>query len=66
MPTSDTPKERVTIRLDKEIMEYFRDKSAQTEAPYQTLINSALKKQIAQDKADAHKQAEARKAAGFQ
>lgn len=39
-------KERITIKLDEEILEYFRSKSAETSAPYQTLINKALKEHV--------------------
>jgi predicted DNA binding CopG/RHH family protein len=35
-------KKQITIRLDEETLEYFRQLSAETEIPYQTLINLYL------------------------
>lgn len=40
----DPGKERITIRLDKDILEYFRDQVERANGGnYQTLINSALR-----------------------
>jgi len=36
-------KKRVTIRLDQETIEYFKDLSEETGIPYQTLINLYLR-----------------------
>ena len=36
-------KQSVTIRLDKDVIEYFRDLSKQTNTPYQTLVNDFLR-----------------------
>ena len=35
-------KKQITIRLDEETLEYFRELSVETEIPYQTLINLYL------------------------
>lgn len=44
-------KTRVTIRLDNEILEWFREKAdSQGGGNYQTMINQALKEYIHQDK----------------
>jgi uncharacterized protein (DUF4415 family) len=39
-PKSDNPKEQVTLRLDAEVLEHFREGGA----GWQTRINSALRK----------------------
>lgn len=36
-------KQQVTIRLDREAVEYFKRLSAETDIPYQVLINLFLK-----------------------
>jgi predicted DNA binding CopG/RHH family protein len=36
-------KKQVTIRLEEEIVDYFKSLSEETEIPYQTLINLYLK-----------------------
>ena len=36
-------KKQITIRLDEAVLEYFKDLSADTEIPYQTLINLYLR-----------------------
>ena len=35
-------KKQITIRLDEQTLQYFKDLSAETEIPYQTLINLYL------------------------
>jgi predicted DNA binding CopG/RHH family protein len=35
-------KKQITIRLDEQTLRYFKDLSAETEIPYQTLINLYL------------------------
>ncbi|MBW7863876.1 MAG: BrnA antitoxin family protein [Candidatus Hydrogenedens sp.] len=35
-------KKQVTLRLDPEVIEYFKEKSGDTGIPYQTLINLYL------------------------
>jgi len=35
-------KKQITIRLDDQTLQYFKDLSAETEIPYQTLINLYL------------------------
>ncbi len=41
-PYAKRLKKQITIRLDEETLEYFRDLSEETEIPYQTLINLYL------------------------
>ncbi|MCK9505666.1 MAG: BrnA antitoxin family protein [Porticoccaceae bacterium] len=41
-PPAETPKQQVTLRLDAEVLEYFRA----TGAGWQTRLNDALKEQI--------------------
>jgi len=36
-------KKQVTIRLDEQTLEYFKELAADTEIPYQTLINLYLR-----------------------
>ena len=36
-------KQSVTIRLDKDVIEYFKRLSEQTSTPYQTLVNDFLR-----------------------
>ena len=36
-------KKQITIRLDEETLEYFKDLAEDTEIPYQTLINLYLR-----------------------
>jgi uncharacterized protein (DUF4415 family) len=36
-------KKQVTIRLEEDVVDYFKDLSEETEIPYQTLINLYLK-----------------------
>ncbi len=48
--TPEPGKTRITIRLDNEILDWFRDKvNSQGGGNYQTLINLALKEYISQD-----------------
>lgn len=35
-------KRQITIRLDSEVVEYFKSMSTETDIPYQTLINMYL------------------------
>jgi uncharacterized protein (DUF4415 family) len=42
-PYASRLKKQVTIRLDGETLAYFRELAAQTEIPYQTLINHFLR-----------------------
>ena len=39
-------KESITIRLDRDIMEYFRSLSGDVGLPYQTIINLVLKEYV--------------------
>jgi predicted DNA binding CopG/RHH family protein len=41
-PYAKKLKKQITIRLDDETLEYFKSLSAETEIPYQTLINLYL------------------------
>ncbi len=41
-PYIKTPKATVTIRLDKDTVEYFKKLAEKVNMPYQTLINSYL------------------------
>jgi len=41
-PYAKRLKKQITIRLDEETLDYFRELSAETEIPYQTLINLYL------------------------
>jgi predicted DNA binding CopG/RHH family protein len=41
-PYAKRLKKQITIRLDEETLEYFRELSEETEIPYQTLINLYL------------------------
>ncbi len=36
-------KQQVTIKLDREVVEYFKKLSAETDVPYQSLINLYLR-----------------------
>ena len=36
-------KQSITIRLDKDVIEYFKGLSEQTNTPYQTLVNDFLR-----------------------
>lgn len=36
-------KQQVTIKLDKDVIEYFKELATQMDLPYQTLINLYLK-----------------------
>ena len=36
-------KKNVTIRLDLDVIEYFKNLSKETNTPYQTLVNDSLK-----------------------
>ena len=36
-------KQQVTIKLDREVVEYFKKIATETDVPYQTLINLYLK-----------------------
>jgi len=36
-------KRQITIRLDRETIDYFKKRAAETELPYQTLINLYLR-----------------------
>lgn len=48
---ADSGKTRITIRLDNDILEYFRAKvDEQGGGNYQTMINRILKEHIRQDK----------------
>ena len=48
--SSEPGKTRITIRLDNEVLDWFRDKvNRQGGGNYQTLINLALKEYISQD-----------------
>ena len=42
-PYSNKLKKQVTVRLEEEIVDYFKALSEETEIPYQTLINLYLK-----------------------
>jgi predicted DNA binding CopG/RHH family protein len=42
-PYAKKLKKPVTIRLDEETVDYFRKLAAETEIPYQTLINMYLR-----------------------
>lgn len=42
-PYAKKLKKQVTIRLEEEIVDYFKSLSEETEIPYQTLINLYLK-----------------------
>ncbi len=39
-------KTRITIMLDNEVLEYFRERADSTGTGYQTMINSALKSAV--------------------
>jgi predicted DNA binding CopG/RHH family protein len=41
-PYAKRLKKQITIRLDEQTLQYFKDLSAETEIPYQTLINLYL------------------------
>jgi len=43
-------KQRITIRLDQEIVGYFKQNAEHSETSYQTLINAALRSFVAQAK----------------
>ena len=42
-PYASKLKQSVTIRLDKDVIEYFKGLSEQTSTPYQTLVNDFLR-----------------------
>ena len=42
-PYVEKLKKSVTIRLDADVIDYFKKLSAQTNVPYQTLVNDFLK-----------------------
>lgn len=42
-PYTKVNKMNITIRLDRDVVEYFKSLSQQLDIPYQTLINSFLK-----------------------
>ena len=42
-PYAKRLKKQVTIRLDQDVLGYFRELSEETEIPYQTLINLYLR-----------------------
>ena len=42
-PYADKLKKSVTIRLDADVIDYFKKLSDQTHVPYQTLVNDFLK-----------------------
>ncbi|NJN32354.1 MAG: BrnA antitoxin family protein [Synechococcales cyanobacterium RM1_1_8] len=42
-PYAKRLKKQVTIRLEEEIVDYFKELSLETEIPYQSLINLYLK-----------------------
>ena len=39
---STRPRKQITINLDEEIIDYFKEESKETNLPYQTLINLYL------------------------
>ncbi|MCR5067382.1 MAG: BrnA antitoxin family protein [Erysipelotrichaceae bacterium] len=41
-PYAKELKKQITIKIDKSIIDYFKDQSAETGIPYQTLINMYL------------------------
>jgi predicted DNA binding CopG/RHH family protein len=41
-PYATRLKKQITIRLDEQTLQYFKDLSIETEIPYQTLINLYL------------------------
>lgn len=45
--TPDAAKEKISIRLDHTILEWFRDKAEASQSSYQTMINGALREYIA-------------------
>jgi uncharacterized protein (DUF4415 family) len=42
-PYASRLKQSVTIRLDKDVIDYFKNLSKVTESPYQTLVNDFLR-----------------------
>ena len=42
-PYAKRLKKQITIRLDEQTLEYFKELSEETEIPYQTLINLYLR-----------------------
>lgn len=42
-PYAKQLKKQITIRLDEDVLSYFRELSEETEIPYQTLINLYLR-----------------------
>ncbi|WP_081111725.1 BrnA antitoxin family protein [Bdellovibrio bacteriovorus] len=42
-PYIDKLKQTITIRLDSDVIEYFKDLSKRTHVPYQTLVNDFLR-----------------------
>lgn len=40
---SEVERERITIRLDADVLKYFRDMAERDERAYQVLINKALR-----------------------
>ena len=43
-------KKQITLRLDPEVLDYFKQKSAENGIPYQTLINLYLRECAASNK----------------
>lgn len=41
-PYAKRLKKQITLRLDPDVIDYFKEKSAETGIPYQTLINLYL------------------------
>lgn len=41
-PYTELLKEQITINISKEVLEYFKELSKETDVPYQTLINFYL------------------------
>lgn len=50
---AQTGKQRITIRLDQDVVRYFKQNAEQQETNYQTLINAALRSFVAQSKREA-------------
>ena len=42
-PYLNKPKKSVTIRLDSDVIDYFKNLSETTRTPYQTLVNDFLR-----------------------
>ena len=52
MQTNKPIKTRVTIRLDNEVVEFFKKQGEQTEVPYQVLLNRVLREYVVNTKAN--------------